>query len=132
MNRVREVLDIVSRADALGQYDHNLLGMAGVIIAEEDFGMERAPAGAWGIDGFWFRDGERRRVQVKAWSQNRIAHYGEDAKFRITPGKTDDLLVLLIDAGGYKVLYSGSADDVGRLGSVKRVKYRFIEYDDFK
>lgn len=126
------MLDLVRRAVALGQYDHNLIGMAGEIIAEEDFGMEKAATVANGIDGYWERDGERRRLQVKAWSRSRINRYGDSTMLRIKPDSSDDLLVLLIEADGYKVLYSGPADDVGKIAPVKGVEYRLIQYRDFK
>ena len=51
---------------------------------------------------------------------------------RIKPDSSDDLLVLLIEADGYKVLYSGPADDVGKIAPVKGVEYRLIQYRDFK
>jgi hypothetical protein len=132
LDRVTEVLDIVRRADALGQYDHNLIGMAGEIIAEDEFGMEKVGRGAKGIDGYWDMHGERRRVQVKAWSLNRINRYGDNTMFRIKPGASDDLLVLLVEGDGYQVLYSGPADHVGKLALVKGVEYRLIQYKDFK
>jgi hypothetical protein len=106
--------------------------MAGEIIAEEDFGMEKDARGAKNIDGYWIREGERRRVQVKAWSRNRITRYGGGTMFRIRPGAAEDLLVLLVEAHGYQVLYNGPADDVGRLAPVKGVEYRLIQYKDFK
>ena len=131
MDRVVEVLELVRRADALGQYDHNLIGMAGEIIAEEEFGMEKAARGAKGIDGYWIQNGEKRRVQVKAWSRSRIIRYKGSTMFRVKPGASDDLLVLLVEGDGYEVLYSGPVEDVGRLAPVNGVEYRLIKYKDF-
>jgi hypothetical protein len=132
MGRVKAVLDLVRQADALGEYDHNLIGMAGEIIAEDDFGMEKAARGAKGIDGYWFRNGERRRVQVKAWSHSRLDRYGDRTMFRIKPDSTDDLLVILVEANSYQILYSGPADEVGVLAPVNGVEYRMVQYKDMK
>ena len=129
-NRVDEVLDLVRRADGLGEYDHNLIGMAGEIIAEDCFGMEKAPRGAKGIDGYWRKDGERRSVQVKAWSRDRLDRYGNRAMFRIKPDSTDDLLVILVEANNYQVLYSGPADAVGVIAPVNGVDFRMVQYRD--
>lgn len=103
----------------------------GEIIAEEDSGMAKASRGAKGIDGYWYSDGERRRLQVKAWSRCRILQYGAGTMFRIKPGAADDFLVLLVEANGYGVLYSGSVEKVGKLAPVNGVEYRLVQFKGF-
>lgn len=97
MDRVTEVLDIVSRVSKLGDYDSNVIGMAAEIIAEDEFKMTKMARGAETIDGYWFPDLTRRTVQVKAWSEARVKTYGPGTFFRINEEDgPDDLIVLLI------------------------------------
>ena len=115
-DRVSEVLDIVVRACALGDYDSNVVGMAAEIIAEDVFGMIKVRRGTKDIDGVWNAKSGGRTVQVKAWSEARLNRYGQGTFFRIPEASApDDLLVLLIygSRAGYEILYKGPTKDVG-------------------
>jgi hypothetical protein len=117
MDRVVEVLDIVFRAKQLGEYDSNVIGMAGEIVAEELFGMIKAPAGTKHIDGTVATPTGIRSLQVKAWSDARIKKYKKGTFFRLPiQKKADDLLIILFHASTktYEVLYHGCADMVGK------------------
>ena len=133
MDRILEALDIVSRVSKLGDYDSNVIGMAAEIIAEDHFQMVKTDRGKKDIDGYWFSDGAKRTVQVKAWSEARIKKYGGGTFFRIDEKHPpDDLLVLLIYSSKpkYEVLYKGPAAQVGKIE--KSSKYgirRVIRFD---
>lgn len=129
--RVLHALDIVRRATALGDYDSNVIGMAAEIIAQDEFGMEKAPRGSKQIDGYWNTPAGRRSVQVKAWSEARIRTYRNGTFFRIDEvGAPQDLLVLLVLGSGYEVLYNGPRDQAGKIekGGAKRV----VRFDHLK
>ncbi len=94
MSRIEEALDIVKRAKALGDYDVNVIGMAGEIIAEDRFGMSKTAVGSKTIDGYWRSQEEPRSVQVKGWSDARVRRYRGGTFFRIpVESGPDDLLV---------------------------------------
>ena len=115
-DRIAEVLDIVRRACALGEYDSNVIGMAAEIIAEDAFGMTKVSRGSKDIDGYWSRGNEPRTVQVKAWSEARIRKYRLGTFLRISEtSPPDDLLVLLIysSKASFEVLYNGPSNEVG-------------------
>src|SRR5687767_209084 len=109
-NRVEEILDIVCRTCALGEYNHNIIGMAAEVIAEDVFGMTKVPRGSRDIDGTWMKDEQNRTVQVKAWSESRVKRYKNGTFLRLKEANLpDDLLVLLIKSSqpGYEIIYNG-------------------------
>lgn len=131
MDRIAEALDIVRRAKRLGDYDSNVVGMAGEVIAEQAFGMRKSSAGSQNVDGYWGDASARRSVQVKSWSSTRVARYGGAVFCTVRASKhADDLVVILIfcEEMAYEVLYSGPADRVGRLRDSG--KERYIRLDD--
>jgi hypothetical protein len=132
-NRVDEVLDIVQRVSALGNYDSNVIGMAAEIVAEDVFGMTKASRGTKDIDGFWMVGQDMHTVQVKAWSEARIQKYKAGTFLRIkTNNQPDKLLVLLIYSSrpGYEVIFNGSPNDVGYVE--KSGLTRAIRFDAMK
>jgi hypothetical protein len=133
MDRVLEVLDIVSRASKLGDYDSNVIGMAAEIIAEDIFKMTRTKRGSETIDGYWFSGEARRTLQVKSWSESRVKRYRSGTFFRINEEDApDDLIVLLIYSSKpkYEVLYNGPTRAVGRLEhSSKYGTRRVVRFD---
>ena len=131
--RVAEILDIVRRVCALGEYDSNIIGMAAEIIAEDVFGMTKVSRGTKDIDGYIVLDELRHTVQVKAWSEARIKKYKFGTFLRIkTVGEIDKLLVILVRNSklGYEVIYNGSPNDVGYLE--RDGKNRVIRFDAIK
>lgn len=123
MNRVSEILDIVVRVFKLGEYDSNVIGMAGEIIAEDVFGMRKTSRGKKAVDGYWKCGDQERTVQVKAWSESRVKKYKDKTFFRINGSMPpDELLVLLIYSShaGYEVLYKGPTNAVGYIGVSKK------------
>lgn len=120
MDRVMEVLDIVSRVSKLGEYDSNVIGMAAEIIAEDVFKMTKVKRGSKTIDGYRFSGETRRTVQVKAWSEARVKRYRSGTLFRVREiDAPDDLIVLLIYSSKpkYEVLYNGPTRAIGKLES---------------
>ncbi|MCH8493418.1 MAG: hypothetical protein LAT53_09320 [Idiomarina sp.] len=118
MNRIAEALDIVRRAKALGDFDTNVIGMAAEIIAEDDLGMKKAPAGAKTIDGFFYRESGIETVQVKAFSCSRVARYKGGTFFQVPAENGPDELVVIIfysQLMEYEVLYVGKTELVGRM-----------------
>ncbi|MGP8154032.1 MAG: DUF6998 domain-containing protein [Smithella sp.] len=118
MDRVSEVLDIVSRVSKLGDYDSNVIGMAAEIIAEDIFKMTKAKRGKKTVDGYWSSDKTQRTVQVKVWSEARVRRYRSGTFFRIVEEDApDDLIVLLIYSSKpkYERLYNGPARAIGKL-----------------
>lgn len=131
--RVTEILDIVRRVCALGEYDSNIIGMAAEIIAEDVFGMTKVSRGTKDIDGYIMLDESKHTVQVKAWSEARIKRYKFGTFLRLKViGEPDKLLVLLIrnSKAGYEVIYDGSPKDVGYLET--NGKSRVIRFDAMK
>ena len=117
--RVKEALDIVRRAKALGDYDSNVIGMAAEIIAEEEHEMTKAPVGTRDIDGYLPDD---KTIQVKGWSCSRVLTYRGGTFFRIPPvGGADMLMVILIYSrlAEYEVLYFDKSEEAGRIGHLK-------------
>lgn len=118
MDRIAQALELVRLAKSLGQYDSNVIGMAAEIIAEERFGMSKAPPCTKAIDGYWYSGGATESVQVKGWSSARIQRYRANSFFRIdTAGGPDRLLVIAFfcRSAEYEVLYFGPTSAVGRL-----------------
>jgi hypothetical protein len=114
--RVNEILKIVCRTCALGEYNHNIIGMAAEIIAEDVFGMVKTPRGSRDIDGTWMKDERNRTVQVKAWSEGRIKRYKNGTFLRLKEASLpDDLLLLLIYSSrpAYEIIYNGPPENVG-------------------
>ena len=106
----------MKRAKALGDYDVNVIGMAGEIIAEDQFGMSKTTVGSKTIDGYWRPRGESRSVQVKGWSDARVRRYRSSTFFRVpSEGGPDDLLVILFLAAKmeYVILFNGPTNSVG-------------------
>jgi hypothetical protein len=132
-DRVIEILDIVQRVAALGNYDSNTIGMAAEIIAEDVFGMQKVMRGTRDIDGFWMVDDLRKTVQVKAWSEARVKRYKSSTFLRLKVGsEPDKLLVLLVrnSRAGYDVLYDGSPLDVGyveKSGLTRAIPFRAMK-----
>ena len=126
MDRIAAALDIVRRANALGDYDSNVIGMAAEIVAEERFGLVRTRSGSRDIDGHMVVDGEKRSVQVKAWSSSRLKRYQGGAKITLhTSGIADYLLVMVFYASvsQYEVIYHGPTNRAGKIekSGVKRI-----------
>ena len=118
LSRIEEALDIVKRAKALGDYDVNVIGMAGEIIAEDLFGMSKTAVGTKTIDGYWRSQEDPRSVQVKGWSDARVRRYRGGTFFRVPEESgPDDLLVILFLAGKaeYVILFNGPTNSVGVL-----------------
>ncbi len=136
MDRVSEVLDIVSRASKLGNYDSNVIGMAAEIIAEDKFKILRTDRGTKTIDGYWFSALTRRTVQVKAWSEARVKKYRSGTFFLISEEDApDDLIVLLIYSSKpkYEVLYNGPARAIGQLEHSKKYgSRRKVRFDSLR
>ncbi len=124
-SRADEALDIVRRAKMLGDYDSNVIGMAAEIIAEEKFGMKKAPAGARSIDGH-LPDG--KSVQVKGWSCSRIQIYQAETFFRLPVSGADKLLVVLIYSrlAEYEILYFGKFARIGNIEILNGRKIRRV------
>jgi hypothetical protein len=123
--RVYKALDLVRLATELGEYDSNVIGMAGEVIAQEHFGMRKAARGKRAVDGVLTVDGVERSVQVKAWSEARIRRYGSRTFFRITEeAHPEHLLVLLVYSSKphYEVLYNGPRGGTGKLESSEKVR----------
>ena len=130
LNRIEEALDIVKRAKALGDYDVNVIGMAGEVIAEDRFGMSKTAVGSKAIDGYWRSGGESRSVQVKGWSDARIRRYRGGTFFRVpSEGGPDDLLVILFLAARkeYIILFNGPTSSVGVME--KNGKFKVVRLD---
>ena len=133
MDRVAEALDIVRRAYELGGYDSNVIGMAAEIIAEEVYGMHKAPRGTRAIDGTWAIDGQNHTVQVKAWSEARILTYRRGTFLRLPVEHGPDRLLLLLvrtSKNGYEELYNGPAASCGRIERNGRT--RVVRLDSVK
>jgi hypothetical protein len=136
MDRVEEVLDIVFRAKQLGDYDCNVIGMAGEIVAEEEFGMLKVPVGTKSIDGTVATPNGMRTLQVKAWSDARVKKYKKGTFLRLpVQNKADDLLLILFYASkkNYEVLYQGPVDEIGKLeknGKTKIVRLDHVKIDE--
>jgi len=132
MSRIEEALDIVKRAKALGGYDSNVIGMAAEIIAEDVFGMVKAPAGTKNIDGHLVQNGVKVSIQVKSFSSGRVLRYKGGTFFRIPENGSEKLIVLLIYShlAEYEVLYNGSAATVGKKENNKA--RRIIRLDSLK
>src|SRR5437868_6917551 len=112
MSRIAKALEIVKLAKELGDYDCNVIGMAAEIIAEDEFGMTKAPTGTKTIDGFW----KGETVQVKGWSCSRVAKYKGGTFLRLPiENPPDNLLLILFYAhlSEYEILYSGKSEQVG-------------------
>ncbi|MCH9758848.1 MAG: hypothetical protein K0U19_07060 [Proteobacteria bacterium] len=130
MSRIKEALDIVKRAKALGDYDSNVIGMAAEIIAEEDFGMIKSPAGKKYIDGYI----GNYSIQVKSFSSGRVLKYKGAAFCRIPERKCDKLIFILIYSNleEYEILYNDNASTVGKRVKIKGKPYRDIRLDSLK
>lgn len=116
MNRILKALEMVVGAAELGQYDSNVIGMAAEIIAEEEFGMIKAPRGSRDVDGNWFKDGRDQTVQVKAWSEERLKKYRQFTYFRLRETSLPDVLLCILvysSKRGYEVIYNGSPSEIG-------------------
>ena len=130
---VNRALRIARLAHSLGNYDSNVIGMVGEVIAKEALLIEKAPRQTKDIDGHIQVNGVRRSVQVKTLSSSRIARHGGTAKFRIAWGAHPERLVVLLvltGAGKYRVIYNGDATPVGKLELVKGVQRRGIRVSD--
>jgi hypothetical protein len=130
LDRIREALDIVYRAKMLGNYDSNVVGMAGEVIAEEALGMQKASAGMRNIDGHRLIDGTARTVQVKSWSSTRVARYGAPVFCTMRADQqADDLVVILVycEEREYEVLYDGPSTAIGQ---VRSQGTRYVRLDD--
>jgi hypothetical protein len=117
--RVIEALDIVRRACLLGDYDSNVIGMAGEIIATEVFGIRRAKRGTQSIDG-WL---DNQSVQVKTCGQSRLQEYKKGVKITLSARHTSDrLLIFFIPNSGesYHVLYDGRTAEIGTICGKKK------------
>jgi hypothetical protein len=129
LNRVTRALRIAKLAHSLGNYDTNVMGMAGEVIAEEIFGMAKAAKQSKDVDGHIMMDGAARSVQVKTMSCERLATYGGGAKFRVSEGSHPERLLVLIvfsQLGKYEVAYHGPTEAVGKVEVVRGVLQRGV------
>lgn len=133
MDRVSEALEIVRRAKALGDYDTNVIGMAAEIVAEEEFGMHKAPRGTKGIDGYFRRRNSERTVQVKSFSCSRVVTYKKGAYFWVPVENCPDHLIVILfycQLAEFEVLYSGDPRLVGKVQ--RNGKRRGVRLDSLK
>ncbi|CAN5623395.1 hypothetical protein BH24ACI3_BH24ACI3_10600 [soil metagenome] len=133
MNRLQNVLDLVVNASRIGKYDSNVIGMAAEVIAEEVFGMIKAPRGTRDVDGHWYVDGLQHTVQVKAWSEDRVTRYRQGTYLRLKEDFLPDVLLCILvycSKPGYEILYNGSPKSVGRVE--KNRPSRVIRFGDMK
>lgn len=129
MNRVTRALRIAKLAHSLGNYDTNVMGMVGEVIAEEVFGMTKTSKQAKDIDGHIMIDGASRSVQVKTLSCERVASYGGSAKFRVAEGDHPERLLVLVvfsRAAKYEVAYHGPTAAVGKVEVVSGTPCRGV------
>ena len=132
MSRVIEVLDIVKRAKALGDYDSNVIGMAAEVIAEDVFGMVKAPTGTKNIDGHIIQNDVKVSIQVKSFSSGRVLRYKGGTFFRIPENGSEKLIVLLIYShlAEYEILYNGNTNTAGKKENNK--PNRIVRLDSLK
>ena len=131
MSRLKNALDLVVNAAQLGNYDSNVIGMVAEVIAEEEFGMEKTPRGSRDVDGHWYSDGRKQKVQVKAWSEARVRKYKQFTYFRLREAALpDELLCILVYCSrpDYKIIYKGSPSAVGYVE--KNGRDRVIRFGD--
>jgi uncharacterized protein DUF6998 len=129
MNRVTRALRIAKLAHSLGNYDTNVMGMVGEVIAEEIFGMTKTSRQTKDVDGHIMIDGAARSVQVKTLSCERLATYGGGAKFRVAEGSHPERLLVLVvfsQVGKYEVAYNGPTGAVGKVEVVSGVPRRGV------
>ena len=132
-HRVRRALRIVALARSLGDYDTNVLGMVGEIIAEDLLKLKKAPKQSKDIDGHYFHKDNQVSVQVKALSTSRIARYGGGVKFRISADiHPQHLVVLLVfrKRPAYIMLYQGPSQEVGKTELVNGITRRGVTIHD--
>jgi hypothetical protein len=132
-DRVTRALRIAKLAHSLGEYDTNVLGMVGEVVAEDVLGMRKAPKQSKDIDGHIVVNGIASSVQVKALSSARILSYGPGAKFRIAAGEHPQRLVVLLvrsKLARYQVLYDGPASAIGKIEMVSGTQRRGIRLGD--
>lgn len=132
-HRVRRALRIAALVRSLGDYDTNVLGMVGEIIAEDLLGLTKAPKQCKDIDGHYFHEGNQVSAQVKALSTSRIARYGGGAKLRISAGVHPEHLVVLLvfrKRPAYRVLYQGPSQKVGNIEFVNNIPRRGVTIHD--
>ena len=132
-DRLTLALRIATLAHSLGDYDSNVLGMVGEVIAVETLRMTKARKQSKGIDGHIQVGTEQRSVQVKALSSARIAKSRGSVKFRVDWGTHPELLVVLLvfaKIGKYEVLFNGCTQSIGRCEVVKGVQRRGVRVSD--
>jgi hypothetical protein len=116
MNRIENALDIVVRSAQLGDYDSNVIGMAAEVIAEEVYRMKKTPRGSRDVDGHWYVDGNEQKVQVKAWSEDRVRKYRQFTYIRLRESALPDVLLCILvycSKPDYKIIYNGPPREVG-------------------
>lgn len=129
-HRVEIALKIVKLAHSLGSdYDSNVIGLAGEVIAEEFLGMKKAKRQSRDIDGHIETIEGRQSVQVKTLSSLRIRKHGGTVKVRVAASKElTRLAVILIfpERGEFAILYDGLTQNVGKIEIVKGIERRGI------
>lgn len=127
MDYVKRALRIVRLARSLGEYDCNIVGVAGEVIAARDLGMVKTPRQCKGIDGHAEIGGQLRTVQVKSLSTTRLRDHGGRTTFKVTKNPEPEHLFVVVvfeKRTHHEVIYSGPTNDVGGLarntGSLRR------------
>lgn len=99
MSRIEKAMHIRRLAKQLGEYDSNISGMVGEVMAEEHYQMAKAPRGTKKTDGH-LPDG--RSLQVKVIGTWRDA-------VRVHTTDVDALLVIKLTDEGWREVYFGDA-----------------------
>ncbi len=133
MNRVKRVLRIHQLAHSLGVYDSSIVGMAGEVIAEQDFGMMRTKRQNPGFDGYVIVNGMSETMEVKSLSTSRLRQHGGKATFKVS--KTSEPVHLLVLAifekqSKYEVLFHGRTSTVGNPSRTNKSTRRAIRVEE--
>ena len=99
MSKLKDFLEAYRLLGKHGDYDTSIAGAIGEAYAEETLGMEKAPAGEKGYDG-WIAG---RKVQVKSKAPRKVYDSLSQQYAAISHknrGLAEDLVVVLIDKVG--------------------------------
>ena len=134
-DRITTALEIARLARSLGNFDTNVLGMVGEVIAQDVLGMTKAPPQSKGIDGHIQVGTAQRSVQVKALSARRVAGKRPvgSSGFRVAWGDHPERLVVVIvftKIGKYQIIFNNDASSVGKSVTVKGVRRREVCVSD--
>ena len=110
MNRIRHILRIHQLVHALGVYDGNIVGMAGEIIAEQEFGMIKARRQNPGFDGQAMFEHSLQTIEVKSLSTTRLRARRHKTTFKVCKEPVPAVLLVLAifeRQPRYEILYHG-------------------------